>query len=529
MIRLNQIKLPIGYSDMQLERAIAGALRVSSDQVERYEIVKKSIDSRDKKHIFYSLSVAVALRGEKAYLSRNKKAEVYRVPMRSIDELLERKIVSDKPPVVVGAGPAGLFAALTLAKAGLKPIVIERGKPVDERMRSVDSFIVTQILDTESNIQFGEGGAGTFSDGKLNTGTKSDKINVVLGEFVAHGAPQQIIYESKPHIGTDKLVDVVKNMRESIIALGGKIYFDTKLTDIVVVNGALKGLRLTTKSGGEGALDCDYCILAIGHSARDTFEMLSTKTLMAQKPFSVGVRIEHLQSKIDVAQYGDTRGLPPAAYSLACHLDSGRSCYTFCMCPGGYVMPATSEENAVVTNGMSYFARDGINANSALLVGVEPKDFASDHPLAGVEFQRKYERMAYALTNSYQAPCQKYGDLLAGKITVSPGEVKPTYPIGVEFADLRECLPDYVVGSIKESVKIFDRKLKGFACEDALLTGVETRSSSPVKILRDERGNSSVKGLMPCGEGAGYAGGITSASVDGINVALQVISALSGR
>ncbi|MBD5086534.1 MAG: hypothetical protein HDT32_04155 [Clostridiales bacterium] len=523
MIKI-QLKLPVGYTLPDLERELASTLRVPPSEVEEYRIIKKSIDSRDKRRIHYAISVAVKLRAERKYLARNKKAVIYAPPINSLDEIVPKVNELSKSPVVIGAGPSGLFAGLTLAKAGLKPIIFERGKRVEERTKSIEKFVSECVLDVESNVQFGEGGAGTFSDGKLNTGTGSDKINVVLAEFVKHGAPEQIVYEAKPHIGTDKLINVVKNIREEIISLGGSVYFDSRLTDITVKDGRLKSISVQTKEKGLWTVDCDYCILAVGHSARDTFEMLSSKALMIAKPFSIGVRIEHLQEHIDRAQYGDTAGLPPATYSLATHLESGRSCYTFCMCPGGYVMPATSEENAVVTNGMSYFSRDGKNANSALLVGVEPSDFGSDNPLAGVEFQRKYERLAYALTGSYKAPCQRYEDLKEGRVTQRPGEVKPTYPIGVEFADLRECLPAYVTDSISEAVSAFDKKLHGFAHPDALLTGVETRSSSPVRIMRDEKGYSSVIGLMPCGEGAGYAGGITSASVDGINVALKLIA-----
>ncbi|MDE6188866.1 MAG: FAD-dependent oxidoreductase [Clostridia bacterium] len=518
------LKLPVGYTQPVLERELAKALRIPCGEVAGYEILKKSLDSRNKRQIYYVVSVGVNVKNENKILANNKSASLFVPPIGSLDGLIAQVKPLDKPPVVIGAGPAGLFAGLTLAKAGLKPIIIERGKCVEERQKSVDDFIKTSVLDTQSNVQFGEGGAGTFSDGKLNTGTGSDKINVVLRELVKYGAPEQIVYDAKPHIGTDRLVAVVKNIRQDIIALGGSVLFDTQATDIRVKNGKLASLILRSKDKGDLTLDCDYCILAIGHSARDTFEMLSSKVAMQQKPFSIGARIEHLQENVDRAQYGDTIRLPPASYSLSAHLDNGRSCYTFCMCPGGYVMPATSEEGGVVTNGMSYFARDGKNANSALLVGVGPADFVGDNVLAGVEFQRKYERLAYALTGSYKAPCQRYGDLLNGKITKSSGEVSPTYPLGVEFADLRECLPSYVCESICQAVSIFDRKLKGFAHPDALLTGVESRSSSPVRILRDERGNASIYGLMPCGEGAGYAGGITSASVDGINVALNLIA-----
>lgn len=522
MIRLNQLKLPVGYSEPELENAIYQALRVRPKEVASYKIIKRSLDSRNKQ-LKYVLSVGVELRQEKQYLAKNKKADIYNSPIASIDDLILKAEMPARP-VVIGMGPAGLFAGLTLAKAGQRPIIFERGEKVEDRQKSIDDFVSRGVLNTESNVQFGEGGAGTFSDGKLNTGTSSDKINVVLHEFAKYGAPFQIAYEAKPHIGTDKLREVVKNMREDIIRLGGDIYFNSRLADIRVKDGVLQGVEIETKANGRISVDCKDCILAIGHSARDTFEMLSGKILMTQKPFSIGVRIEHLQDKIDFAQYGvKNDALPAADYKLACHLDSGRSCYTFCMCPGGYVMPATSEENAVVTNGMSYFARDGKNANSALLVGVEPSDFASDNVLAGVEFQRKYERLAYSLSGSYKAPCQRYGDFIKNKTTSRFGEVLPTYPLGVTTAKLSECLPDYVYESIGEAVRIFDNKLKGFACEDALLTGVESRSSSPVRMLRDDKGDSSVKGLMPCGEGAGYAGGITSASVDGITTALRLL------
>lgn len=530
MIRVDQIKMPIDYSDSDVKKGVAKALGVNIGDIKQFEIIKKSIDSRDKSRIKYVLSVAAALDGEKRYLSRRPNAAVYNPPARQIESILPKDIPTPtKRPVIIGLGPAGLFAGLTLAKAGLRPIIIERGKNVDEREKSVNKFIETCLLDTQSNLQFGEGGAGTFSDGKLNTGTGSALISVVFGEFVKFGAPKQILYDAKPHVGTDKLRGVIKNMRNEILSLGGEVYFDSRLVDVKTKGGKLASVEISSKDRGLWSIDCDCCILAIGHSARDTFEMLASKVAIEQKPFSIGVRIEHLQSAVDRGQYGDQKGLPPANYSLSCHLDNGRSCYTFCMCPGGYVMPATSEENAVVTNGMSYYARDGVNANSALLVGVQPQDFSSSHPLAGVEFQRKYERLAYALSGSYKAPCQRYEDLLNGRESHGFGQVLPSYPIGVAAADLRACLPSYVTDSIAQAVKVFDKKLKGFADGDALLTGVESRSSSPIRILRNESGDSSIEGLMPCGEGAGYAGGITSASVDGINIALKYIGKTFGN
>lgn len=522
LIKVNEVKVPIIHSDIDIQRSLSNILRVKPSQIVRYKILKKSIDSRNK-DLKYVYSIAVELQDKG--IKNSNKFTPYIDEDHSIDSLLKgynKKRLSYRP-VVVGTGPSGLFAALVLAKAGLNPIVIERGKCVKDRMESVRVFNTTSKLDTESNIQFGEGGAGTFSDGKLNTGTSSPLINTVLNEFVKYGANECITYEAKPHIGTDILVNIVENMRKEIISLGGDVYFNTKLLDVKQSAGELTSI-VVEKDGVKEEINTKTCILAIGHSARDTFEMLSKKVIMAQKPFSIGVRVEHLQSEISKSQYGEKFNLlPPASYKLACHLDSGRSCYSFCMCPGGYVVAASSEEEMVVTNGMSYSKRDGVNANAALLVGIEPSDFKSDNVLAGVEFQRKYENLAYKISNSYKAPCQRYGDLKNNKISTSFNSVKPTYPIGVVEADLRACLPQYVTDSLIEAMPIFDKKIKGFANEDALFTGVETRSSSPVKILRDDNFSSSIKGLIPCGEGAGYAGGITSAAVDGINAALHLL------
>lgn len=524
-IKVNEVKVPIVHSDIDIQKSLSNVLRIKPSSIIKYKILKKSIDSRQKE-LKYVYSIAVEVSDVEKGLKKSGKFQTYIEEDFSIDAILKgyNKRSLKYRPVVVGTGPAGLFAALTLAKAGLKPLVIERGKEVNERIKSVETFNKEGILDTESNIQFGEGGAGTFSDGKLNTGTSSPLINTVLNEFVRYGAHSEITYEAKPHIGTDILVNIVKNIRNEIINLGGEVMFNTKLVGLEHSGGELKAIQIE-KEGRKETINTSACILAIGHSARDTFKMLSSEVIMAQKPFSIGVRVEHLQNEISLSQYGQNyKLLPPAPYKLACHLDSGRSCYSFCMCPGGYVVAATSEEEMVVTNGMSYSKRDGKNANSALLVNIEPSDFKSDNVLAGVEFQRKYERLAYKVSNSYKAPCQRYGDLKQNKLSTSFKNVEPTYPLGVCEADLRACLPNYVIDSLLEAMPIFDRKIKGFANEDALFTGVETRSSSPVKIMRDENYSSSIRGLMPCGEGAGYAGGITSAAVDGINTALKLLN-----
>lgn len=526
-IRLNNVKLPIPYSDMDIKNRISHELRVKPSDIVSYSILRKSIDSR-KKELKYVLNLAVSIVDIEKYLKKNSKIETIDDKEYTLSNIIKEVgcIKTSLRPVVVGTGPCGLFAALMLAKAGMRPIIIERGKKVEDRVKSVEIFNTMSILDTESNIQFGEGGAGTFSDGKLNTGINSDKIKTVLNEFVKYGANEDILYDAKPHIGTDILQVIVKNMREDIIKLGGDIRYSTKLINVLSKNGQLNGIVVESKNGIE-TINTNKCILAIGHSARDTFEMLSKQILMEQKAFSVGVRIEHLQENISKAQYGDMYSfLPPAPYNISCHLDNNRSCYSFCMCPGGYVVAAASEEKSIVTNGMSYNKRDGKNANSALLVGITPQDFNSDNVLAGVEFQRKYESLAYKISNSYKAPCQRVGDFKNKKQSYSYGEVIPTYPIGVEMADLRACLPEYVVDTIRQSLDIFGEKIKGFNNEDALLTGVETRSSSPIRMVRDKEGNSTIRGLFPAGEGAGYAGGITSAACDGINVAINVMTSL---
>ena len=414
-----------------------------------------------------------------------------------------------------------------LARAGARPIVIERGQEAVKRAAAVEVFRRGGPLDTESNVQFGEGGAGTFSDGKLNTGTHDRRMFWVLREFAAHGAPGSVTFDSKPHIGTDILIDVVQSIRREIIALGGEVRFETRLDGIKTEDGAVCGANVT-HGGKSETLPCRHLILAIGHSARDSFQWLHNMGVpMERKPFSMGVRIEHKQSAIDLAQYGRERGgLPPADYSLNVHLPDGTSAYTFCMCPGGQVFAAASEAGGVVTNGMSYSGRDGENANAALLVTLHTEDFPGEGVLAGMEWQREIERAAYAYTGSYCAPAQLVGDFLENRPSTGPGAVTPSYAPGVHWGDLRRVLPERITSVMQNAIPALGQKLHGFDDPDAVLTGPETRSSSPVRILRDDTMQSSLRGLYPCGEGAGYAGGITSAAVDGLRCAEAVLRAL---
>lgn len=428
-------------------------------------------------------------------------------------------------PLVVGAGPAGLFAALTLAQAGARPILIERGKPVEQRTHDVTRMQQKAILDPESNVQFGEGGAGAFSDGKLTTGIKSPYVRQVLETFVEHGAPREILILQKPHIGTDKLKGVVASIRNQIIALGGEARFSTRLTELLLHGHHVVGARVTGPLGEE-EIRTDTVLLCIGHSARDTVQSLFNQgVIMVQKPFAMGVRIEHPQAMVNRSQYGrfaDHPALKAADYKLAAHTPDDRGCYTFCMCPGGEVIAAASQPGGLAVNGMSYHARDGINANAALLVGVRPEDFGDDHPLSGFVMQRAIEQAAFRTGGSnYHAPVQRVEDFLQGRASVRLGDVQPTYLPGVTPADLRDCLPDFIIQDLKLGIRAMDQQLRGFAHPDAVLTGVETRSSSPVRMVRDKLSGEAEQfaGLFPVGEGAGYAGGIVSAAADGISAA----------
>lgn len=528
MIRISGISMPLGYSGGELRRAAAKRLRCDENRIASVALVKRSVDARKKNDIRFDLAVDVQVNGsEKKLLSRLRDAKITPAPDRSYT--LPQCAPLPQRPLVVGFGPAGMFAGLLLARAGQRPIIVERGEPVEKRQKTVRAFWEGGALDPSSNVQFGEGGAGTFSDGKLNTGTKDARIFFVLQTLVEHGAPEDILFDAKPHIGTDKLPTVVKNIREEILSLGGEVRFETRLDDILVKDGRVAGAVLEHGVARE-VIETEHILLAIGHSARDTFQMLLEKECipLEPKPFSVGARIEHRAEMIDRAQYGDFAGSPylgAADYKLNVHLPNGRGVYTFCMCPGGTVVGAASEAGGVVTNGMSPYARDGENSNAALLVGISPEDFGNAHPLAGVEYQRRIERAAFALTNSYRAPCQRVGDLLESRPSTEFGDVLPSYLPGVFPGDIRKVLPEYVTESMTEGIRQMGKKLKGFDAPDALLTAPETRSSSPVRILRGEDLQCpTLRGLLPCGEGAGYAGGITSAAVDGLRCAEAILT-----
>ncbi|MBR4694437.1 MAG: FAD-dependent oxidoreductase [Bacilli bacterium] len=513
MIRIDNIKI---YEDLSDEEIIYRTLKknkIASKDIIESNIVKKSIDARDKKNVHYNYAIDVKVKDESKY--SNLKI-IQEIPKEEINK--KRKSVYK--PVIVGSGPAGLFCALTLVEYGYEPIILEQGSSVDERIKYIKEYRETGHLNELCNVQFGEGGAGTFSDGKLTTGINSPYIKDVLNTFYKFGAPKEITYLSHPHIGTDNLIKILKNIRNYIEEKGGEYHFDTKLININKENDAY----LLETNNQQFKTDC--LVLAIGHSARDTYKMLLDREInMVRKNFSVGVRIEHKQSMINESQYGTFTKLhlPPAEYKLAYHNDE-RSCYTFCMCPGGEVIASSSNKEAIVTNGMSEYKRDKENANAALLVNVLTTDFVGDDPLAGVTFQEELEHHAYILggSNNY-APVQRVEDYLNNKISENVGEIIPSYKPGYTLSNLNELFPEYINKTLKEGIIAFDKKIKGFANPDAILTGVETRSSSPVTITRNDDLECNLPGIYPCGEGAGYAGGITSAAVDGIKVAIKII------
>lgn len=523
MIRISGMKLKL--KDRDIKKAVMAKLGIKETSIKNIMIRRKSLDARKKDDIHYIYTVDVELaEGDKIIKNIKKRkggADISLSPYKKY-ELPEGEIKEGKRPVVAGFGPAGMFAALVLAEKGMCPIVIERGKDVDSRTEDVERFWNGGKFDPESNVQFGEGGAGTFSDGKLTTRIKDPRSSFVTDEFIEAGAPEEIAYEAKPHIGTDKLKGVVKNIRKKIIELGGEVRFECRLSAIESTDG-----RVTAVITDKGKIETDSLVLAVGHSARDTFYELAEEGItLEKKPFAVGVRIEHRQSNISRAQYGEAaKLLPPADYMLTYTTKAGRGVYTFCMCPGGYVVAAASEEGRLVVNGMSEYARDSENANSALLVQVGPEDFPSDNVLAGVEFQRRIEEKAFkAGGGDYSAPIQRLGDFMEGRVSEKEGDVHHSYRPGTRFTDLNDVLPEFVCDSIKEAIPALGRKLSGFDSPDAIMTGAETRSSSPVRIVRDDSGQSvSLKGLYPTGEGAGYAGGIVSAAVDGVRQAENII------
>lgn len=522
--RITEISLPLDGTQEDLLALAAKRLKVPPESIRSLKLYKKSVDARKKEDVHFICTVdAECDRNNRPQDKKITAVQPYHYELPAGKKLPAR-------PVVVGFGPAGLFAALILAQAGQRPIVFERGSAVEKRQEEVSTFWRTGKLNPNCNVQFGEGGAGTFSDGKLNTGTKDSRSRKVLEEFVAAGAPEEILYMAKPHIGTDKLPSTVKNIREKIIFLGGEVHFNTTVQNLLITDGKITGVEVKSGNASSYRVESQHVILAIGHSARDTFELLrSLKIPMEQKAFSVGARIEHPQKLIDVSQYGKFAGHPAlgaADYKLAVHLPNGRGVYTFCMCPGGSVVAAASEPGRLVTNGMSNFARDGQNANSALLVGVGPEDFGSEDVLAGVVLQRRLEESAFRLGGeNYFAPVQRVEDFLKRRASKSIGEVTPTYLPGVTPCNLDDCLPQEIADSMRQGIVMMNARLRGFSYPDALLTGVETRSSSPVRILRGTTCESvGVTGLYPCGEGAGYAGGIISAAVDGIRCAEQVLS-----
>lgn len=538
-MRLTELKLPLNHGPDDLHAAILARLGITSDALLDVQIYRRSVDARKSSAIILTYTVDVVVANEEAIYQRLQKTAattrtgghpVSRTPdmdYRFVAHAADKQSIAR--PVVIGTGPCGLFAGLLLAQMGFRPIILERGKAVRERTQDTWKFWRQSQLNPESNVQFGEGGAGTFSDGKLYSQVRDPEYRSrkVLTEFVKAGAPEEILYVAKPHIGTFRLVSMVENMRASIEALGGEIRFGQCVTDFDIEHGQSEGkLRGLTLASGE-YIAANHVVLAIGHSARDTFYTLHERgVFMEAKPFSIGVRIEHPQSLIDKVRYGANAGHPilgAADYKLVHHAKNGRSAYSFCMCPGGTVVAAASEPGRLVTNGMSQYSRNERNANSAIVVGITPADYPGN-PLAGIEFQRQWEALAYQAGGStYAAPAQRVGDFLAQRPSTTLGDVLPSYKPAIHLTDLSLCLPDFVIKTLFEALPAFDKQIRGFAMDDALMTGIETRTSSPVRITRNDQYQSlNTRGLFPAGEGAGYAGGILSAAIDGIKAAEAV-------
>ena len=544
MLRLTEIRLALDHSGDALKAAIVRALGISEPELLGYRIRRRGYDARKSGEVVFVYTLDAEVRDEATLLQRIEHSqhirkapdETYHYPVQAPANIKTR-------PVVIGTGPCGLFAGLSLARMGFRPLILERGKSVRDRTQDVWGFWRERHLNPESNVQFGEGGAGTFSDGKLHTGIKDrgHHIKKILQDFVDAGAPEEILYISKPHIGTLRLVKVVENLRHKIVELGGEIRFESHVTDIIIEDGDVQGrtsaargrmprtaaVRGVTLANGE-FIATDHVVLAAGHSARDTFEMLHARGVHIEpKPFSIGFRTEHPQTLINRCRLGSEAAHPmlgAADYKLVHHCHNSRDVYSFCMCPGGQVVAASSEEGRVVTNGMSHYSRNERNANAGIVVGITPADFGADHPLAGIALQRQLEEKAFRLGGAnYNAPAQLVGDFLAGRPSTGPGLVIPSYTPGITWTDLGQALPDYAIAAIREALPAFEKSLKGFAMSDAVLTAVETRTSSPIRIVRDENFESTnTKGLFPAGEGAGFAGGIISAAVDGMKIAEAV-------
>ncbi len=534
-IRLEELKLLIQEDEREIPAKICHLLEINSEELLGFTVVKKALDSRNANKFYFVYSLDLELKNHVDFVRKLKSTNVgfckmikkhkVREQVPFVYKIPTRRIKAKSRPVIVGSGPAGMFCALVLASAGLKPLLLERGADVATRIKDVDKFFKTGELNTNSNVQFGEGGAGTFSDGKLYTLVNDSRSKFIFDEFVVAGAPKEILSEAHPHIGTDNLREVVKNIREKIISLGGEIRFNSCVTDL----GIKKDKIIFVKINNDENLEVSDLVLALGHSARDTYEMLFERgILMLPKTFSMGLRIEHRADMINKAQYGkyfNHPKLPTARYKLVAHVVGERSVYSFCMCPGGYVVAAASEQERLVVNGMSKFAQNNENSNSALLVNVFPSDFASDHPLAGIAFQREWEEKTFKLGGgSFTAPIQKVGDFLESRASNNLGDVSPSYEPNFKLTNLNDCLPKYISDSIRLALPILDKKIKGFAHSDAILSAIESRSSSPLRINRDENFETNIKGLYPIGEGSGYAGGITSSAIDGIKAAEILIA-----